>query len=377
MVSKKILVSLFFLLLVSVPLATLLLPKKSFSEQENRQLAEPPKLTAQTIADKSFMENAETYMADHVIGRNAFVAARTKMELATGKKEVNGVFIGEKRLMENVAEPDVSITASNLKAINTFAEKYQDTLSTAVMLVPTAVQFYPNEKPAFVQTADQLQYIQEFYAGLNHAEGVDAYTTLSANASNAIFYRTDHHWTSYGAYLGYTALAKNLGFKAAGLDSFAIEHASHDFLGTLYSKVLWGEELADGIDLYHYSTGDVVEEVIKYTGTEATSYPSILFWEHLEQKDQYQVFLGGNNGVVTIRTNVGNGKKLLVFKDSFANSLMQFLPLHYEEVTLVDPRYMRLPLSEYIDIEDYSQALFLYNVGTFTETSDLNKVMQY
>lgn len=377
MFSKKVLITLFFAVLILIPMATFLLPKKSFSAEENRELAETPHPTMQNISDKSFMENAEAFLADHIVGRNQFVEARTRLELASGKREVNGVFVGSDRLLQNIAQPDERITASNLAAINAFAEKYKDVLSTNVMLVPTAVEFYPDERPALANTVDQYQYVQDFYAGLENAAGVDVYTTLSANAASDIFYRTDHHWTSYGAYLGYSALAKNLGFRAAAWDSFNVEHASHDFLGTLYSKVLVGEDLKDSVDLYTYASGDPVQDVIKYNGSNTITYSSIFFREKLKEKDQYQVFLGGNNGVVRVTTNVKNGKKLLLFKDSFANSVMQFLPIHYEEITLIDLRYMRLPLSEFVDIEDYDQALFLYNVGTFTETSDLNKVMQY
>lgn len=377
MTFKKILVFLFFAILILVPMATFLLPKQSYSELENRELAAVPHPTAETVMDKSFMQDAEEFMSDHILFRNEFVSARTKLELASGKREINGVFIGGNRLMENVPEPDADITEGNLKAINTFAEKHSDTLDTTVMLVPTAVQFYPEELPAFAEAYDQLRYIQNFYSGLTDASGTDVSSALAANSDSYIYYRTDHHWTSYGAYLGYTALSRNLGFRAITLDNFNIEHVSYDFLGTLYSKVLCKEELKDGIDLYSYSPGDPVQDVIKYNGRNTVTYSSIFFRKSLETKDQYEVFLGENNAVVRITTNVKNGKKLLVFKDSYANSMMQFLPLHYQEITLVDPRYMTMPLSDFIDIEDYDQALFLYNVGTFTDNKHLYKVAQY
>ena len=89
------------------------------------------------------------------------------------------------------------------------------------------------------------------------------------------------------------------------------------------------------------------------------------------------MFLGQNNGLIQIKPNVANGKKLIVFKDSFANSVMQFLTLHYEEIAIVDLRYMNVPLSEYLDLSEYDQALFLYNVGTFTGDTSLKKVMAY
>lgn len=380
MKSKKILIALFFAAITLLPMLTFLLPKRNFSELENRQLAAAPEPTLESVQDRSFMEDAETFIADHMVFRDEFVAARTRVELASGKREIGGVYIGNNRLMENIGEPDPEITKKNAEAISAFAQKYASTLESSVMLVPTAVEFYPSEIPPFATAYDQTEYIQNFYKKLRGVNRVDAYTALASSASNGsrdIFYRTDHHWTSYGAYTGYTALAKSLGYKAATHDMFNIEHASHDFLGTLYSKAVYGTQWADNIDLYTYAPGNVVTDVVKYTGKNTQTYSTIFFRRNLEEKDQYTVFLGQNVPVVKIKTNVNNGKKLLLFKDSFANSLMQFLPLHYEEIALVDLRYLNEPLSEYLNVRNYQQALFLYNVGNFTDDSSLSKLLQY
>ena len=377
MTSKKILAAVFFAVILIFPVATLFLPKQSFSELENRSLASAPVLSVSSIFDKSFMDQTEKYLADHIFLREQIAKAKTAIDYTAGKREIGGVYICENMLIENIAQPDKEITKGNAEAINAFAKKYADTLQTTVMLVPTAEAIYPQELPAFAPRVGQTEYIRSFYDQLSDVNTVDAYTVLSAHQKEYIFYRTDHHWTSYGAYLGYTALSKPLGFKAATSDMFNIEHVSHDFLGTLYSKALCGEKLADSIDLYTYSQGDPVTDVIRYSGKNKQTYASIFFRENLEGKDKYTVFLGQNNGLIQIKTNVANGKKLIVFKDSFANSVMQFLTLHYEKIAVVDLRYMNVPLSEYLDLSEYDQALFLYNVGTFTGDTSLKKVMAY
>lgn len=377
MLSKKIRVAAFFLLLVFVPAATFLLPKSGFSELENRELASPPELNWPSVLDKSFMEDAETFLADQIVFRSQFARAKTQFELLEGRRELDGVLVGKNRLMQNIAAPNEKYTANNAAAINQFSKKYHGRLETTVMLVPTAVEFYPGEVPLAAPTVDQTAYIQDFYSRLERVNTVDAYSPLDAETSNYIFYRTDHHWTSYGAYIGYTALAKTLGYKAATADNFNVEHAAHDFLGTLYSKTLTGETWKDTVDLYSYAKGNVVTDVIKYGAKNNVNYSSIFFRDYLEKKDKYMVFLGGNDGIIQIKTNVKSGKNLIVFRDSYANSLMQFLPLHYDEIVLVNLRAFNGELSDYINVRDYQQALFIYNVGNFTDDNSISKVEGY
>lgn len=371
---KKATIGIFFAIMILMAMATFLLPKKAFSELENRDLEKAPKLSVDSLMDKTFMKNAEEFMADHIPFRSNFAQAKTKLELLSGKKEVNGVFITDKMLLENIAAPDAKTTASNIEAINGFAKKYAGRIDTQLMLVPTALEFYKNEVPPTAKLFNQTEYIKGVYDKLENVKTTDAYTAMVSSAENYLFYHTDHHWTSYGSYVGYTALAKSLGFKSATIDMFNVEHASHDFLGTLYSKVVYGEELADNIDLYHYAMGDVVTDVVLYTDKNTQTYPSIFFKENLEKKDKYTTFLGENRAVVEIKTKVDNGKKIIIFKDSYAHSLMQFLPLHYEEILLVDLRYLTSPLEEYANIGDYNQALFLYNVGGFAADGSFKQV---
>lgn len=375
---KKFLIVLFFAILIVTPLAILILPKQTESELENRKLAKAPQLTFDSYLDKSFMKNTESYLSDHMILRTQLAKAKTRLEMIQGRHEVNGVFVGDKMLLEKIDTPNSSISNANIDAINRFAAKYKGSISTSIMIVPTAAEFYPSQLPAFCAAQDQTEYIKSFYAKLKNIDCIDAYAPLAAVADNSyIFYRTDHHWTSYGSYVGYTAMSKSLGYKPAALDMFNVEHTPNDFLGTLYSKVLYGDKLKDKIDLYHYAKENAVTNVTAYTAQGEQSQPSIFYRDYLDKKDKYSVFLGPNVPVVKIKTNVSNGKKLIIFKDSYSHSLMQFLPLHYEEIVLVDLRYMTSPLSEYIDMNEFQQALFLYNTSGFIKDSSVRLVSTY
>ena len=138
MTSKKILAAVFFAVILIFPVATLFLPKQSFSELENRSLASAPVLSVSSIFDKSFMDQTEKYLADHIFLREQIAKAKTAIDYTAGKREIGGVYICENMLIENIAQPDKEITKGNAEAINAFAKKYADTLQTTVMLVPTA-----------------------------------------------------------------------------------------------------------------------------------------------------------------------------------------------------------------------------------------------
>lgn len=370
--STKITVFAFFGILVILPLLTFIIPKSEFSEAENKVLAKWPKFSTETILDKKFMDGFDKYVSDHFVGREEWITAKTTMEMMTGQKEINSVFPLENMIVENIGKKDKDIFKKNYKLINDFAKVYGDKMSVNMMLIPTASEIYKDKLPAYAPVMDQIKYISDFYEKLEGVKIVDVLSTLRANKDSYIYYRTDHHWTSYGAYLGYTALGKSLGFKPLTHDMFNIEMGSNKFLGTLYSKVLIKEDLKDVIDLYHYSEGSPIEEVIIDEGMEKKSYDSIFFKENLDTKDKYSVFLGKNQPIVTIKTKVKNGQKLVMFKDSYSHTLMQFLPLHYEEITLIDLRYISNDIRKYVDLDDYTSALFIYNMASFIGDKSLN-----
>ena len=367
----------FFAIVLGISFCIFLLPSKTFSEIENHNLATAPDITLQTLMDGSFMRKAETFIADQLTFRGNLTAVQTKLELLSGRREIEGVFVSDRMLLENIEPPNMEVTKGNIDAINQFAQKYESNLSTQVMLVPTALEFYKQQVPDLAQVMKQTEYIKATYDKLYATNTIDAYSAFVSSKNDYIFYRTDQHWTSFGAYTGYSALAKPLGFKTAAIDMFNVEHASHNFLGNLYSKILYNEELVDTIDLYHYAPGEVVTEVIKYTQKNTQTYSSIFFREYLDEKEQYSVFMGENAPVMKINTNVENGKKIIIFKDSYAHALMQFLPLHYEEILLVDLRYLHQPLEEYANILDYQQALFLYSVDSFSKDGSVKQVGLY
>ncbi|MGN1118748.1 MAG: DHHW family protein, partial [Oscillospiraceae bacterium] len=217
----------------------------------------------------------------------------------------------------------------------------------------------------------QKSFIDECYKNVEGITTIDCLSYLSGHSDEYIYYRTDHHWTSLGAFYGYNAAAKTLGFSAYGMNSFNIETASTSFRGTLFSKTLDSSITPDTIDYYHLASGEPSVKMTVNTGFGTEEYDSLYVREFLSQKDKYSSFTGSNQPIVTIETDVDNGKSLLMIKDSYAHSLVPFLSKHYSKITMVDMRYINVGLENFLDVDEYSQVMFMYNAVSFSEDSSV------
>ena len=363
--------------LLVICLLNLVWPDAEFSETENRMLAQKPSLTLSGIESGRFMEQYESYQSDQIAGRNLWVQLKTRMDLLLGKRESNQVFKGkDSYLLEDIKTPDQKHLDQNLQAICEFEEAYPD-IPMYMMLVPNAANVLSNKLPAFAVTRDQdadFHSIQKALEG--HLTWVDAGDAMKDHKSEQIYYHTDHHWTTLGAYYGYQALAKTMELdtsKAPELTPYAV---SNSFNGTLSSTS--GYETGYREPIYVYfpkEEEDSLEVVVNYVEEQkktATLYDS----SKLDGKDQYGLFLGGNHGLVSIRTTADSTKRLLLLKDSYANCLIPFLIPYYREILVVDPRYYYGDITSLMEENRISSVLFLYNGNTFVEDNSIRGVLK-
>ena len=354
-----------FALLFGMTIATSAAPKVKFSENQNRYLADPPRLTFKRYFSGAFTDDAENYISDHFIFHDGFVAMRTRLDMLQGHSDVNGVYILENRLVEKIAPPDDSVTEKSIAAINAVAAGTNT--PCYIMLVPTQAQIYSGELPSDAPNPDQKQYIDDVYARIEGIGTIDVYSPLSAASNEYIYYRNDHHWTTQGAYIAYATAGRRLGYEPFPAAGFDIDHSPEDFRGTFYSKTLYPDIPADRLDLYlHPAQEKCTLDVYGDVSAEPAVHEGLYFREFLSRKDKYSTFLGTNQPKITIHTG-NEGGKLLIFKDSYAHCLVPFLAAHYSEITIADSRYVQLPYRDYADPDDYDQVLFLYNVSTFMD----------
>ncbi len=395
MTPYKLMIALFAIVLLAVPIATAALPKQERSEVENRQLESFPKIINEKKAEKaenlgdyiasvrwdyittrdkdSWMDDFETYFSDHLAGRESWVKLSNKMTALSGQREINGVYTLDDRMVQVFKEYDADTVDATLAAIDKFAEKFSN-VPMYFMLAPTAQEIYSSQIPSYAGYLSEKSFIEDCYGKVNNVSVIDCLSNLSVHNSEYIFYRTDHHWTSLGAYYAYAAAAKSLGYTAYGQSAFNIETASSSFRGTLYSKTLDDSITPDTISYYYLANGEPTVKMTSFDGEKDTVYDSLYVRSYLDVKDKYSSFTGSNAPIVTIETDVDNDKSLLIVKDSYAHSLVPFLSKHYSKITMVDMRYINVGLDHFLDVNDYSQVLLMFNVISFSSDRDIVKL---
>ena len=181
--------------------------------------------------------------------------------------------------------------------------------------------------------------------------------TFPSLTSDAHWYRTDHHWTTEGAYLAYCQLGAHLGYTPFTREEFSQHAATDSFLGTTDAAASLPFTRADTITLWRYEND--TEYTVKKDG-KAVPFAGLYDFDKLQTRDGYGVFLGGNCGVLEI-TGATPRQRLLILRDSFSNAILPFLARHYE-IIAVDPRYTRSDLQAMA--QDCHAVLCLFGMQT-------------
>ena len=349
----------FVLFLAGMAAVSLILPDRSFSEMENRNLRPVPELTARRFTSGRYMGEAEEYVSDQIVLRDAWVALKALGERITGKQENNGIyFAADDTLIRRIDEPDPVLLAENIATLNTFATETD--VPVFFGLIPSAAGIWQDRLPAGAPTADEADWIGEIYRD-TQIPAIDLSAALRAHSQEAIYYRTDHHWTSLGAFYGANAILEAAELEPLRLSDYEKKTVSETFFGTNYSSAsAWWTE-PDIIEVYVKEEGK--EVISNFTGREE---PGRLYAsERLDTKNQYAYFLGGNQPLCVIRSQA-QGPKLLVLRDSYSDCLAPFLSERFGEVHLFDLRYNRLSPADYIREKGIDVVLILYSFETFT-----------
>ena len=361
---------LFALFLGSLSVASALTPDKTFSELENRSLAQRPALTLKSLRSGEFMSDYESYVTDQFAVRDSWIAAKAYLEKAVGKQENNGVyFCDDATLISRFDAPDEKRLTNNINYVNQFAEK--SPVPVTFGLIPTQASIWAHKLPQGAPNYDQSLVMSQA-AQSTTARFVDLTSVLSQHKDEPIFYRTDHHWTSLGAYYGYVALSEVLGYTPVPLENYTKTTVSTESYGTVFSSsgVRWVKP--DEIDIYVPEEGVTVTSHTYDNKGNPIEEPRQLYDEsYLSKKDKYSMFLGGQQPLGVVKTGNTDKPKLLLIRDSYSDSLVPFLTPHFSEIHLMDFRYCKLSPSQYIADNGIDQALVLYSVPNFCSDGNL------
>ena len=344
---KKALLILFVLVPSLLTVSVFALPDKEISEKENRSLTVKQSIS-HNIKDGSFQADLESYLSDQFPLREQIVYAQSRLRYALGQREIGGAYICKAgRLMQKITDADINKNSLFAYAdkIDRIAEKYP----VYVMYVPSAGAVNKAELPAGAAMYDYDTLYSELTAHLGNAGCIDLSKCLS---SAEYYYKTDHHWNADGAYNAYAEFCAAKGEAAKAKESFALKSVATDFRGTLYSKALI-TKATDEILLPQAQPSEVTADG-----------KSIDFYDYsaLEMKDKYNIFQGGNHGITEITGAAENGKTLIIFKDSFANSFVPFIVNDYSKIILVDERYAFISAEDFVNQTDPDEVLVLREI---------------
>ena len=372
-VQEKLVGIIFILTLFLFLIINVIVPDREKSVQENRMLATKPKFRLSSLISGDYDEKFEAYMDDQFVGRDMWRKLKVTVDRIGGSRLENGVYIGTNgQLLEQIEVADENHLAANIKAIKSFSES-QSKIPVRMMLVPDAANVLNHSLPALAKPEDQTQMFSMVRKDLGDSvEWIDVSTELNKHKTEKIYYKTDHHWTTLGAFYAFQAAAPSLGIEGDLSGKYVSYAVSDSFNGMLASKsgVNLGEK--EQIDIY-VPTEEDTDLIVDYVD-EGKRSTSLYDSSKLKEKDQYTVFLGGNSSLLDIRTVSTSTKRLLLVKDSFANSFIQFLTPYYREIVVVDPRYYSGTINDLMDSYRISEVLFLYSGNTFFKDNNISGV---
>lgn len=369
-----------FLALISG--GSLLMKDREFSPNENRYLAEVPKLTVDHILSGTFQEDLENYFRDQICFRDGWITVKTGIQKACKDTDIGGAYVGkdgydfEKITPEDVDEKQIT---RNVKAVQDFFAKASETVEKdrlSFLLVPSSGLVMADKLPAHARLFDQAAYMDQIENQMKAYRTVDVREELLSHKTDDIYYKTDHHWTSEGAYLAYEKWCDSTGMEYMPLRELKKQTVTEKFRGSLYSKILDADSAYDRIwtygdtsqKAYGSDSSLLIDDKTKKTGCYDAA--------QLKQKDKYKYFFGDNYGTVQIVSEHAKNpdRNLLVIKDSFANTFVPFATENYRQVSMIDLRYYNGDVGEYMKEHQITDVLVLYNITNFISDRNLYKL---
>lgn len=359
-------VALFALVLLVFAVVDMAESDRLFSQTENRILAQRPKWSLESVLDGSYEREYENYATDQFVSRDTWVMLKTRMDILLQKKVIKGVYLAaDGYLIEQhlPQEYDGELTDKRLDQLRQLTERYPQSL---VMLAPTADNILTEKLPSHAVSYDQSRLMERVKGQIGEEHVIDLFPTLLEHREEYIYYRTDHHWTTLGAYYAYLEWARKVGYPPRDYDPQDLETVSDSFLGTLHSRINLPME-PDEIQIFPRTNRRSVKITYDFDRETSSYYePS-----YLEDKNQYGYFLDDNHAFVEIDTAYyADGKELFIIKDSYANSLIPILAPHYEKIYVLDLRYYNGSLFSLMDqyvTDDRVSVLVMYNCIHFLE----------
>ena len=358
---------LFFSILILFTLVDLIYPDRDYSELENTTLQQRPAFNLTRLVNNQWTADYGNYVKEQFMFRDEWIDLQSRSEsMLLQKVELGGMIIGEANgqvaqytKQFSLKDSEESQLSKNIQYVDDFLNRYSN---ATFMLVPSASLIYLDQLPAKAPMLDEDGYLDDIFEQIDSPSQImDLRNTLTASRDEYIFYRTDHHWTTLGAFLAYQDYCNRIGLLPVLPD---VEPVSvPEFYGTSYSSSrLWNTD-ADTLVYYPLKNTMTVYDTMGENSFKERFSGGMYDIEKLQTRDKYAAFLYGNNALSRIE---GNGEgKILVIKDSYANCFVPFLAANFQTVDVLDLRSYSYSLDAMIQENEYDQILILYNFQSF------------
>lgn len=371
-------------LVLAFSIGDIVMPDKSYSQLENRPLTQAPVFSFKSLFSNEFTGKYEDYIDDQFMGRDQWIDIKSRCEFYLGKVENNGIVYGKNHFMfEKYRSTNEERLAKNVD----FIKKYIETSQSDVLfsIVPSSYMKNLDKVPYGLENLDQDKYIKRINEDIENIKNKNGVKTQTYDMKDLMidYYKTDHHWTTLGAYKAYEGMMKSLKLPYVSMDASILGDEKkgnktlgqvdvQDFYGTYFNKTKSFNAVPDVLSYYHIPVKKVTID-----GKESDSLYDL---EKLKGRDKYAMFLKGNNGITVIesenRVRLPNEEKtrVLLIKDSFGNSFAPYLTYSFDEVVVVDLRSLNGKMSQVMAQYEFDQTIIMYNFMNLAQDVNVAKI---
>ncbi len=351
--------------------------QREYSENENRYLTTFQPFAITGFLDTSLQKNLTDGSDDQFFGRDIWMKFAASLQCAIGFRDMGGVYLGRNGCyFERILDSSISESRylNNLQYLEKFSSSYHT--KTAFLPVPSKGTILKDQLPANAVLYDADRLYSQAKNSLKQTKLLDIRPDLEEEShKRQIYFNTDHHWTIEAAYRAYAAWQHMRSADSTALEHFSPECVSRTFYGTLYSKAPAFGIRPDKL----YIPAKLPKAKVRINAEESDA---IYDMGKLDTKDKYGVYFGGNFAQIEIlmdqTSNDKNktNKKLLIIKDSFANSIVPFLMPEYSEIIMLDLRYFNESISELMKKYQPDETLVLYEISNFAQDMNFFKILK-
>lgn len=374
-IAKYMTVIVFLLLIFPIAIINVAKPPATFSENENRYMKTKVTFSVDDLINGELANNVEDYLTDQFVSRDFFMSLKLQIDYAFGKRENKEVIYGkDDYLFLKIGNPSKNLIDTNIKKLEEFASQNEKILGkehVATTIIPSAIEILKDKRPNNFIDFDQAKLISDVKKSVTSGKFVDMTKTLSDHKNEEIFFKTDHHWTTYGAFLGYEKYCEDMNLPKHSINDFNRKTITENFHGTNYSKAHISSTPFDKIEEFTLKTPQKFNVEFNSDGRINNS---LFFPEWLSKRDKYSYFLGSLQGTTKITSDNKNGKKLLLIGDSYSRSFSTILASSYEEIHLIDLRFFNKNLQTYIKDEGITDTLTMFYANGFVEDKNIVKM---